>query len=61
MRVTPVGWFFDDAEAFYRGVPEHIKNEIHRRAFPDEYWDVIRRFGDRVGFNLLVTGREVEK
>ena len=38
------------AEAFYRGVPEHIKNEIHRRAFPDEYWDVIRRFGDRVGF-----------
>ena len=38
------------AEAFYRRVPEHIKNEIHRRAFPDEYWDVIRRFGDRVGF-----------
>ena len=38
------------AEAFYREVPEHIKNEIHRRAFPDEYWDVIRRFGDRVGF-----------
>ena len=32
------------AEAFYREVPEHIKAEIHRRAFPDEYWDVIRKF-----------------
>ena len=38
------------AEAFYREVPEHIKSEIHRRAFPDEYWDVIRKFVERVGF-----------
>ena len=38
------------AEAFYREVPEHIKAEIHRRAFPDEYWDVIKRFSERVGF-----------
>ena len=38
------------AEAFYREVPEHIKREIHRRAFPDEYWDVIRKFVERVGF-----------
>ena len=38
------------AEAFYREVPEHIKAEIHRRAFPDEYWDVIRRFAECVGF-----------
>ncbi len=38
------------AEAFYREVPEHIKSEIHRRAFPEEYWDVIRRFAERVGF-----------
>ena len=38
------------AEAFYRQVPEHIKAEIHRRAFPDEYWDVIRKFAEWVGF-----------
>ena len=38
------------AEAFYREVPEHIKSEIHRRAFPDEYWDVIHNFVVRVGF-----------
>ena len=38
------------AEAFYREVPEHIKAEIHRRAFPDEYWDVIRKFAEWVGF-----------
>lgn len=38
------------AEAFYRQVPEHIVAEIHRRAFPDEYWSVIRRFAERVGF-----------
>ena len=38
------------AEAFYREVPEHIKSEIHRRAFPDEYWDVIHKFVVRVGF-----------
>ena len=38
------------AEAFYREVPEHIKREIHRRAFPDEYWDVICRFAERVGY-----------
>ena len=38
------------AEAYYREVPEHIKAEIHRRAFPDEYWDVIRRFAEWVCF-----------
>ena len=38
------------AEAFYREVPEYIKAEIHRRAFPDEYWDVIRKFAEWVGF-----------
>lgn len=36
------------AEAFYREVPEHITNEIHRRAFPDEYWKIIQQFGERV-------------
>ena len=39
------------AEAFYREVPEHIKSEIHRRAFPNEYWDVIRKFAEQVGYN----------
>lgn len=38
------------AEAFYREVPEHIINEIHRRAFPNEYWEIIRRFATKVGF-----------
>lgn len=38
------------AQAFYREVPEHIKAEIHRRAFPDEYWDVIRKFAEWVSF-----------
>ena len=38
------------AEAFYREVPEHVKSEIHHRAFPDEYWDVIRKFAEWVGF-----------
>ena len=38
------------AEAFYREVPDHIKAEIHRRAFPDEYWDVIQRFAAKVGY-----------
>lgn len=32
------------AEAFYGGVPEYIKEEIHRRAFPDEYLTIIRDF-----------------
>lgn len=38
------------AEAYYREIPEYIKREIHRRAFPDEYWNVIGRFTERVGF-----------
>jgi len=32
------------AEAFYGGVPEHIKKEVLRRSIPDEFKDILTRF-----------------
>jgi len=32
------------AEAFYGGVPEHIKKEVLRRSIPDEFKDILARF-----------------
>lgn len=36
------------AEAFYGGVPKHIMVEVRRRAFPQEFRDIIYRFGKRI-------------
>ena len=37
------------AEAFYGEVPEHIKKEVLRRAIPDEFKDVLKRFNKTIG------------
>lgn len=34
------------AEAFYGGVPEHIKKEVLRRSIPDEFKEVMERFAE---------------
>lgn len=38
------------AEAFYGEVPDYIKSEVYKRAFPEEYWIQIRAFCKKVGF-----------
>ena len=37
------------AEAFYGGVPEDIKKEVLRRAIPDEFKDILAKFGEAIG------------
>ena len=37
------------AEAYYGEVPEHIRKEVLRRAIPDEFKDILNKFGEVIG------------
>ncbi len=36
------------ADAFYGGVPKHIKKDVLRRALPDEFKEILKRFAEAI-------------